>query len=122
LRGIVPILGVPRGEQYIIVAMLLVLTILFDISYKWGRHSLAMLEDRSWIPGAHSNVLVTRSDWPTLVSSVCYASLVSASADRDLSWDLNVVAYNTARHNREITQQEHTFHSHDGGTYTIIYQ
>jgi len=39
------------------------------------RRSLAMLEDRSSIPGAgNNNVLVTRLDWPTLVSSVCYTS------------------------------------------------
>jgi len=31
-----------------------------------------------------SYVLATRSDWQTLVSSVYYDSLVSASADRDL--------------------------------------
>jgi len=46
------------------------------------RRSLATLEDRSSVPGAgNNNVLVTKSDWPTLVSSVCYASLVSDSAD-----------------------------------------
>jgi len=50
-----------------------------------ARRSLATLEVRSLIPGAgNNNVLVTESDWPTLVSSVCYASLGSASADRDL--------------------------------------
>jgi len=46
----------------------------------WSRRSLATLEDRGSIPGAgNNNVLVTRSVWPTLVSSVCYASLVHAS-------------------------------------------
>jgi len=50
-----------------------------------ARRSLTALEDRSSIPDAgNNNVLVTRSDWPTLVGSVCYASLVSASTDRHL--------------------------------------
>jgi len=41
----------------------------------WSRCSLATPEDRSSIPGVRkNNVLVTRSVWPTLVSSVCYAS------------------------------------------------
>jgi len=43
-----------------------------------------MLENRSSIPGVgKNNVLVTKSNWPTLVSSVSYATIVSASADRD---------------------------------------
>jgi len=50
-----------------------------------ARRSRTALEDQSSIPDAgKNNVLVTRSDWPTLVGSVCYASLVSASADWDL--------------------------------------
>jgi len=50
----------------------------------WSRRSLAMLKVRSSILRAgNNNVLVTKSDWPTLVGSVCYASLVSASTDRD---------------------------------------
>jgi len=50
-----------------------------------ARRSLATLEGRSSIPGAgNNNVLVTKSDLPTVVSSVCYASLVFAPADRDL--------------------------------------
>jgi len=37
-----------------------------------ARRLLATLEDQSSIPGAgNNNVLVTKSDWPTLVSSVC---------------------------------------------------
>jgi len=37
-----------------------------------ARHSLATLENRSSIPGAgNHNVLVTKSDWPTLVILVC---------------------------------------------------
>jgi len=57
----------------------------------------ATLEDRSSIPGAgNNNVLVTISDWPTLVSSVFYASLVSAYAYRDFKpgskcWGCNTV-------------------------------
>jgi len=53
----------------------------------WSRRSLATLEDRSSILRAGNNnvgLLVTKSDWPTLVGSVCYASLVTASADRDI--------------------------------------
>jgi len=54
-----------------------------DRIYK--RYYLVLLRDRRSIPGAgNNNVLVTRSDWPTLVSSVCYVCLVSASADLDL--------------------------------------
>jgi len=37
----------------------------------------------------NNNVVVTKSDWPTLVGSMCYSSLVSASADETLSRDLN---------------------------------
>jgi len=41
-----------------------------------ARRSLTALENRSSIPDSgKNNVLVTRSDWPTLVGSVCYASL-----------------------------------------------
>jgi len=59
--------------------------------------SLARLEERSLIPNAvNNNVLVTRSNWPTLVSSVCYASLVSASADRDFKPGSKCWGYNTA--------------------------
>jgi len=40
------------------------------------KRSLAMLEDRSLIPGAgNNNVLVTRSDYPTLMSSVLSVTL-----------------------------------------------
>jgi len=49
-----------------------------------ARRSFTALEDRSSIPDAcQNNVLVTKLDSPTLVGSVCYASIVSASADRD---------------------------------------
>jgi len=42
-----------------------------------ARRSLAALEDQSSIPGAgDNNVLVTKSNWPTLASSVCYVSLI----------------------------------------------
>jgi len=48
-----------------------------------ARRLLATLKDRSTIPGmGNNNVLVTKSYWPTLVSSVCYATLDSAYADR----------------------------------------
>jgi len=62
-----------------------------------ARRSLATLEDRSSIPGAgNNNAIVTKSDWPTLVSSV------SASADRDVKPGSNYWGYNTVRVSREI--------------------
>jgi len=62
------------------------------------RRSLATLDDRSSIPDAagNNNVLATKSDWLTLVGSVSYASLVSASADRDFKPGSNYWDYNTA--------------------------
>jgi len=63
----------------------------------WSRRSLATLEDRSSIPCVgNNNVLVNGSDWPKLVSSVCYASLVYAYADRyfkpgSKNWGYNTV-------------------------------
>jgi len=49
-----------------------------------GKTFASTHKDQRSIPGpGNNNVLATKSDWPTLVSSVCYASLVSASADRD---------------------------------------
>jgi len=49
-----------------------------------ARRSLLVLDDRNSIPNAgKNNVLVTQSDWPTLVGSVCYARLVFATADQD---------------------------------------
>jgi len=42
----------------------------------WSRRTIAKLQDRNSIPGAgNNNVLVIRSVWHTLVSSVCNASL-----------------------------------------------
>jgi len=68
-----------------------------------ARRSLATLEDRGSIPGAgKNNVLVTKSDWPTLVSSVCYASLVSAPLIETLSRDLNYGATIQPDPSREI--------------------
>jgi len=62
-----------------------------------ARRSLVTLEDQSSIPCAGNNiVLVTKSDWPTLVGSVCYASLVSASADWDIRPGSKCWGYNTA--------------------------
>jgi len=86
-----------------------------------GWRSLAIFEDWSLIPGAgKNNVLVSRSDWQTLVSSVCNDSLVSASADRYIKPGSQCCGLQyTARHNREMKQQGHIFHSHDGGTYTV---
>jgi len=50
----------------------------------WSRRLLATLEDGSSIPGArNNNLLGTRSVWPTLVSSVCCASLVQPPLDLD---------------------------------------
>jgi len=51
-----------------------------------ARRSLTALENRSSIPDAMrvtKMYLSLKSDWPTLVGSVCLATLVSASADRD---------------------------------------
>jgi len=63
-----------------------------------ARRSLATLEDRNSIPGAgNNNVFVTKSDWLTLVSLVCYASLVFASADRDFKSGAKCWGYNTVR-------------------------
>jgi len=59
---------------------------------------LAALEDRSLIPDVgKNNVLVTRSNCLTLESSVCYANLVSASADRDFKQGSKCWGYNTVR-------------------------
>jgi len=65
------------------------------------------VEDRSLIPRAgRINIFVIISDWPTLVSSVCYASLVSASVDRDFKpgSKYSGLQYSPAQ-KRDITQQ-----------------
>jgi len=89
------------------------------------RRSIATLEDRSWIPGAgNNNVLVTRSDWHTLLSSVYYASFVSIC----IRWsrqsrDLNAGATIQPDHSREINITRafitSTIHSHDGSLYPV---
>jgi len=87
-----------------------------------ARRSLTALEDRSSIPDAgNNNVLVTKSDSPTLVGSVCYASLVSASAYRAYKpgskcWGNNTVRPQQAdSHNKGINYI--LIHPHDGSTY-----
>jgi len=61
-----------------------------------ARRSLTALEDTKFNTrgGYHNNVLVTKTDWTTLVSLVCYASLVSASADRDSKTGSKCWGYN----------------------------
>jgi len=63
----------------------------------WLRRSLASLAVRSsFLRAGNNNVHVAKSDWPKLVGSVCYASLVTASVDRDFKPGSKYWGYNTA--------------------------
>jgi len=93
-----------------------------------ARRSFATLVDRSSSPGEGNNNVGQSdnnvSDWPTLVISVCYASLVSASADRDFKPRSKCCAtINTASPQKRDYHNRSThyipIHSHEGSTFPV---